>query len=425
MTWRGVLLLLVALGSGALLAPSRVKGAEPAPPDLEALEAEALRQAPSLQALGAGVRAAGERVEPAGALQDPMVGVAFREMGAPWAPMREATTWEVEVSQGLPWPGKRDARRSVARAQVAVREAVVRQAEQRLLRDVRTTVARLYALDQERGTLDAAGEMLDLLAATARSRYEAGQAEQEALVKAQLEASRLRERRGDLDAARDEARIELNRLLGRPAAEPFADVLALPAPALAEEGLEEAAIASYSALAVVRAEVDAARAEVEASRLEAKPDFDVGVGAGTSLAPDPMLSLRVGLSLPFWREQKQDRLVAAAEHDVRAAEARLRDEELRTRSEIATLATRWRRDGNQATLYREAILPQAALAMDAARAGYLAGRGDFSMVVEDFRLWLEARVELARREAGRFATWAEVQELTTAAPSAAAPGETP
>lgn len=418
MVWNVVLLLVATLNAGA-------SPPEPAPPDLAALEAEALDRAPALQALDAGVQAAGERVEPSGALPDPMLGLAFREMGAPWAPMREATTWELEVSQGLPWPGKRDARRSVARAQVAVRRAEVRQAQQLLLKELRAGVARLYALDQERGTLDAAAEMLDLLAATARARYEAGQAEQEALVKAQLEASRLREQRADLDAERDEARFALNRLLGREPQAPFPEVQALPAATLAEGDLEADAIAYCCAIAVARAEVDAAKAELEAVRLDAKPDFDVGVGAGTSLAPEPMLALRVGMSLPFWREHKQDRLAAAARHDVRAAEARLRDEELRTRAEIATLATRWRRDGSQVTLYREAILPQAALAMDAARASYLAGRGDFSMVVEDFRLWLDARVQLARREAGRFATWAEVQELTTAAPALGASGETP
>jgi outer membrane protein TolC len=56
-------------------------------------------------------------------------------------------------------------------------------------------------------------------------------------------------------------------------------------------------------------------------------------------------------------------------------------------------------------------MPQTSAAFDAARSSYLAGRGDFSAVVEDFNLWLEARVQLARREADRFAAWAEIQSL--------------
>ena len=56
-------------------------------------------------------------------------------------------------------------------------------------------------------------------------------------------------------------------------------------------------------------------------------------------------------------------------------------------------------------------MPQTSAAVDAARSAYLAGRGDFSTVVEDFELWLEARTELARREADRFATWAELEAV--------------
>ena len=41
--------------------------------------------------------------------------------------------------------------------------------------------------------------------------------------------------------------------------------------------------------------------------------------------------------------------------------------------------------------------------LDAARSAYLAGRGSFSTVIEDFELWLEARVSLARRQADGFA----------------------
>jgi hypothetical protein len=50
-------------------------------------------------------------------------------------------------------------------------------------------------------------------------------------------------------------------------------------------------------------------------------------------------------------------------------------------------------------------------AVDAARAAYLVGRGDFLTVVDDFDRWLDARVELARRDADRFTTWAEVEAL--------------
>ena len=71
----------------------------------------------------------------------------------------------------------------------------------------------------------------------------------------------------------------------------------------------------------------------------------------------------------------------------------------------------WRRAASQVSRYAQAVVPQSGLALDAARSSYLAGRGDFSTVIDDFDGWLEARTGLARREAERFTTWAELEAL--------------
>jgi hypothetical protein len=42
---------------------------------------------------------------------------------------------------------------------------------------------------------------------------------------------------------------------------------------------------------------------------------------------------------------------------------------------------------------------------------------DFSTVIEDFQMWLEARAQMAAREAERFGTWAELQSLVAPAPA--------
>jgi outer membrane protein TolC len=131
---------------------------------------------------------------------------------------------------------------------------------------------------------------------------------------------------------------------------------------------------------------------------------------------DPALILRFGVEIPIWREEKQKPAIRAAEHELEMAEAELRDTVALARAEAARLAAERERADRQLLRYREAIVPQTSAAVDAARASYLAGRGDFSTVVEDFELWLEARAELARREAERFQVWAEVEALVTPAP---------
>src|SRR4030095_16909455 len=124
------------------------------------------------------------------------------------------------------------------------------------------------------------------------------------------------------------------------------------------------------------------------------------------------LTLRVGVDLPFRKSQRQEPMIRAAEADLETARQELRDAEAMVRSEGARMAADWSNADRQVLRYREGILPQTSSALDAARSSYLTGRGDFSTVVEDFNLWLEARVQLARREADRFAAWAALEALT-------------
>ena len=93
------------------------------------------------------------------------------------------------------------------------------------------------------------------------------------------------------------------------------------------------------------------------------------------------------------------------------AQAELRDSEAEARAEAARLAAQWQRSEKQIQRYQQAIVPQTSAAIDAARSSYLSGRGDFLTVVDDFNRWLDARVQLASREAERFSTWAELEAL--------------
>ena len=77
-------------------------------------------------------------------------------------------------------------------------------------------------------------------------------------------------------------------------------------------------------------------------------------------------------------------MIRAAGQDLEASRQELRDAEAAARAEAARLEADWRSAGSQVTRYAQAIVPQSSLALDAARSSYLAGRGDFSTVIEDF-----------------------------------------
>lgn len=400
------------LAQGLAPGPLPAAAAEPPAPPVEELVAEALARSPGLAALRAEVAAAREREGPADALADPTVQATLQNVGLSryTVGQDENSMLGVMVQQGLPFPGKRAARRAAAGADTAVKAAELAARERAVTAAVRALYARLYALDAERTSLAAAHGLLAMLTATADARYATGQGEQEALLKAQLEVSRLAQRESELGAERAAAVAELDRLRDR-AGQPLAPVARLPAVSPPSGPWEEAAVAGSPEVARARAEVESAGRRLALARLDLRPDVSAGAGLGYRGGLDPIVTLSVGVELPFWRRRRQAPLARAAELDLEAARRRLADAEAGARAAAARLAARWTAAGEQVRLAREGIVPQTSAAMDAARISYLNGRGDFTTVIQDYGLWLAARTDLAQREAERFTAWAEAEEL--------------
>ena len=405
-------------------APPSPTAAETAPP-VESLVAAALERSPSLAAMRARLDAAHRMVAPAGARPDPTLAVVLQDMSFPrWTVGTDPMSMiGPELEQELPGPGKRAARRDAAGAQAELRAAELSQLRREVASQVRTLYARIFAADRERQYLGAAREMLDMLAATAASRYSVGAADQEAVLKAQLEVSRIGERLDDVTGDRAILAAALGRLLDQPDAAPLAEVRALPPTEAAAGSWEGLAVEGSAMVAARRAEVAAAERRVETARLDLRPDFITGAAVGLRGGFDPAVTLRFGVTYPMWRKEKQRPLLDAAEDELAAARAEVRDAEAAARAAAATLAAQWRRANAQIERYRQAIVPQSSAAVDAARADYLVGRGDFLTVVDDFTRWLDARVELARREADRFITWAELEALVADPPAGPDPKE--
>jgi outer membrane protein TolC len=394
----------------ALLPPHEDGRIAPPPDELVAL---AFQRAPSLAALAARVQEVRELVRPAGALPDPMVELMVQDIGFPrWTVGEEDMSMiGPQISQGIPFPGKRGARRRAAEAEVTVKASEFELLRREVARDIRRLCARLYALDQEQQALASGRELLELLAATVRERYRAGVAEQEAAIKAQLAVSRLDERLDDLAAERKGLVASVNRFLDQPGGAPLGRVTTLPEVVVPPMPWEAVVAESSPEVAVRRGEVQAAERRLRVARLELRPDFLAGAGVGFRGGKDPVVTLRLGMDLPLWSAQRQLPMIRAAEQDLEASRQALRDAEAVARAEAARLEADWGRADRQVTRYVQAIVPQTGLALDAARSSYMAGRGDFSTVIEDFRMWLEARTGLAQRITERFTTWAELQTV--------------
>jgi len=382
--------------------------------DVEGLVRTALERSPDLAALREKAAGAGEMVRLAGALPDPMLDMMIQNVGWDrWTVGKEEMSMvSVSVRQSLPYPGKRAASREAARAEAAMADAEIAQTMRRIALEVRTLSASLYSLDNEAASLEASKELLDLLSATAADRYASGQAEQEAVVKARLEILNLENRRDDLAAERRKIVAGLNRLMDAPPEQPVGSMRTLPDLPLPAASWTDLAEANSSDVSVKVAEELASRKRLDRVKLDLRPDFGAVGGIGLRGGGlDTVMTLGVSMELPFWKKEKQQPMIRAAEHDVERTALELKAAKADVRASASRLKADFDRLDLQIRRLSGGIIPTTSEAMSAALASYIAGKGDFSTVIEDFRAWLDARVELARRSGDRYSVLAELDSL--------------
>jgi outer membrane protein TolC len=415
----GVCILLLTGGLRAATAgESDGAGAPPAgvAPPVEELVAKALAASPSLAARRARLDAAQLAVRAADVPADPMVEFEYRDAGFPkWTVGSDPMSMiGASIRQPLLTRGRKNARRGLAEADVDVRRAEAGQSAADLATAVRTTYAELYAIDRERAILDDSREIARLLAETAMSRYAAGATDQASVLRAQVEQTRVSQRGVDLEARRTVLVASINRLLNQPPDTPLGEVRALPAPPPFSDSLArlpDLAAAHAADVSARQADVSAAARRVEIARAELQPNYTVGGGLYWQGGVDRVVSVTFGVEWPARKSRKQLPLLAASERDLEAAQRDLEDAAAGMRAEAARLVADIERDDRQIEQYQSALLPQSAAAFDAVRASYLTGSGDFSSVLDEFRRWTEARVELVGLEAGRFALQSQLAAL--------------
>lgn len=417
----------VPLAMAALLlagpAGAQPQGGPTAPPApvVDALVERALSRAPSLAARQARVQAAQSALLAAGALPDPMFEAEYQAFNFPRYTIGSdpGSMAGVSFRQGLLSGGRRKASRAVATA-----EATMRTAEQRALTadvatEVRVQYARLFAIDREQEVLADAAQILRLLESTVAARYAAGEGDQASLLRVQLEQTRLGQRQTDLRTERAVVQTAINKLTNDPPETAIGTVAALPPAALPTvvETLIDDAGKRAPVVSLREAELGVAERQVDAARAELKPAWSVGGGVFWQGGFDRMVNLNVGIELPLFKKRKQLPLVAAAESERRAASLELSATALEVRAEAATLLAQYENAVAQIERYRDGLLPQNSTALDASRASYLGGRGDFVSVLDEFRRWIDLRTELAGREAERYTAQARLAALLVPPPA--------
>lgn len=411
-----IALLLAALALGA---PALAR-ADSADPQLAALLDEALRGNAELQAARREVEAARHRIAPAAALDDPMLeaGVVNVPVQSPSFTREDMTMKMIGLSQRLPYPGKRELRRSVAEKDAEAAQENLDELANKVRRDVKVAYFDLALVDESERLARRNLVVLGELSAIAAARYSVGQASQSDVLKAQTQRARMQEELLKLGRERPALEAELERALGRGAAGAITPApLALQEGNLDLEALRSAAHAHRPQLRAQQTMIERSLSALDVARKDYYPDFDVRFSYGQRdnsalMKRDDLVSLTVAINLPIWRAEKRAPRVAEAEATRSQAaamyQARLNETDALLRQQVAAAEQALK----SARLYQSALLPQARLAAEAALSAYRVGRVDFFTLLDSQMTVFNAETAYAATLASRSRALAEIDLLT-------------
>ncbi|GAB3092301.1 TolC family protein [Lysobacter terrae] len=345
-------------------------------------------RAPMLEARRAGISAAQEEAARAGALPDPMLTVGIDNLPVTGSDafdtrVDDMTMKKIGLRQEIPSRAKRSARRSFAARQIDEAKA---QAEAEGL-SVRRAVAEawiaVWAAQRELTALQKLREQAALAANVSKVRMGSGG---EAISDALATQAALLELDNRIEAARAEkkaAQAGLARWLGDAAVEVSDTAPNFNALPVSEAELL-AAVDRLAPLLPATAQVETAAAAIDIARADKRPDWTVGASYGQrSGERSDMLLFEVGIGLPLFTRNRQDRGVAAREADYQAALASREDLRRQEAARIRADLARWEGLKRQVALHEDSLLPLAQDRSMTTLAAYRAGG--------DLQPWLNAR----------------------------------
>jgi outer membrane protein TolC len=188
--------------------------------NVDSLLAFAREHHPEFAAMRHEAAAATARVEPAGALPDPMFGIELRDFATPDSgpnllPARVGST-RYTVTQSLPWFGKRDLRRDVAAAGAGELEGRAAAVWADLAWQIKQTYAQhhlhMTSLHYGRENLG----LLEQLERITQVRYAGGLVPQQDVIRAQTERTALRSELAMIEGDDAQMATRMQALLGSP-----------------------------------------------------------------------------------------------------------------------------------------------------------------------------------------------------------------
>jgi outer membrane protein, heavy metal efflux system len=391
--------------------------AELKPVPLSSLVAEAQGTNPEIQGAIHGSVAAGYLAKQSGALPDTQIILQHLSVGSP-RPFAGYTNSDfayigLGASQELPWPGKRALRAQVAGAQADAMQMQSGAVSRMVIEQVKVTYFKLAYLQATLEILLRDDKLLSEMEQIAESRYRVGQGNQQEVLKAQLQHTRILQEINLHHREQGQLQARLKQLLARPQNSP--DIVTEP---LRERSLPESASELLQQARQNNPEINTrerllkrANLQTELARKEFRPDFGLQyMYQNTDRKFRDYYMLTFTVTLPNRGRNRAELAEATANRESAAAE--LNAEVQRRHAEVQDQYVMAKTSAEQLRIFREGLMPQAEATLRAATAAYQANRQDFETLLSSFRDALDFEEQYQKELSEHESALARLESLT-------------
>lgn len=324
----------------------------------------------------------------------------------------DMTMMDVGLSQTIPFPGKLALKAKVAEQEALAATDSLAVAQLRLSRDVKQSWWTLFYYDRAINIIGESEDFFRQLLDSAQSRYRLGQGEQQEVMLAQLQLSKLKDESIELTGMSHTTGISLNTLLNRNPETPIhiANQAEFKAPELDLAELQQRSMRSSPLFEQHNKMLAAAKTRIELAEQEYYPDLTVGAGyavrqnATNGEARSDFASVRLSVNLPIFAEQKQAKAVDQRNSEWLQEQYSQQDEHNKIHGEIAAGVARYRHARERLALLEHEIIPQARQTVSALLAALPQGKVDFNNV-------LRSQLELFQYQSQYWKSLVETQQV--------------
>lgn len=285
-----------------------------------------------------------------------------------------------------------------------------REVRLKTLRDLRETFLHLYYETQASNIIrETMGHFTNLVKIT-EAQYAAGRVNQQDVIHADLELSRLEDRTAQIQSKKDEFRAQLAVWLGESAWDTIENTIPT-LPELPSSFDTNAILTQHPAVLIETAKVEAMGKNIDMAKQDYKPGFDAFFEYRKRNGDNPngsdredMLAAMVTMDIPLFTENRQDKKVSASEQKTLAAKFR-RDDKLRLLKRMFDKDFAiYKRLGQRALIYKQDLLESAKNNSAASLNAYQSGVSEFSTLMRaritelDVRL-ADLRIRVDRKRA--------------------------